>query len=129
MYLGQPQLNEVRNATLRLFLESYLDIAMAAILNFMAFFERPGEFGIFFATPTDFLSSMFTITIVTGVLIFPWYILYEARNNPEFNDKYEWMLEGLRIDHDYHSRYYFYFMLRRLYIAIILTVFSSYTLT
>ena len=82
MYLGQPQLNEVRNATLRLFLESYLDIAMAAILNFMAFFERPGEFGIFFATPTDFLSSMFTITIVTGVLIFPWYILYEARNNP-----------------------------------------------
>ena len=127
MYLGQPVMNEIRNATLRLFLESYLDIAMAAILNFMAFFERPGEFGRFFSTPTDAMSSIFTIIIVIGVLVFPWYILYEARNNPEFNSRYEWMLEGLRKEPDYHSRYYFYFMLRRLYIAVILTVFSSYT--
>ena len=61
-------LHDMTQASLKLFLESYFDLAICSLLNLMAFIEYNDEFSDFFSSFDDTLCSVFTI--VYSILIF-----------------------------------------------------------
>ena len=92
MYLGEYNPRGLKEATLRLFLESYFDISIGCLANVIAWLECEdlGELALFFSTPADILNSVVTIIVLIGLIFFPIWIfvkVYSNRNdleNPEF---------------------------------------------
>ena len=104
MKLGKYDPKGLKEATLRLFLESYFDIAIGSCANLIAFLECKNleEFALYFSTPADILNSVITIIVLIGIVAFPiWIFLKVYLNrkdlkNPEFQEELAWLFEDLR---------------------------------
>lgn len=104
MYLGEYNPRGLRQATLRLFLESYFDISIACFANVMAFMERESllEMAVFFSTPADILNSIITLVVLIGIIVFPMWMFYKIYSNrndlehPDFQKEFDWLFEDLR---------------------------------
>ena len=133
MYLGEYNPRGLKEATLRLFLESYFDISIGCLANIIAWLECEdlGEFALYFSTPADILNSVVTIIVLIGLIYFPIWIfmkVYSNREdleNPEFQEELAWLFEDIRATEMSSALYQFFFILRRLYLAIILTFFPQ----
>ena len=76
----------MKQTTLRLFLESYFDIAIGVFSNLRAFFEATDakDFFLFFATPTDFVNSMIVLVLTIAIFYFPLWMyrkIHRQRND------------------------------------------------
>ena len=126
----------MKQTTLRLFLESYFDIAIGVFSNLRAFFEATDakDFFLFFATPTDFVNSMIVLVLTIGIFYFPLWMyrkIHRQRNdlaNYKFREEVGWLFEDLRADNLDIALYQYYFLMRRLYFAFILTIFPDHTI-
>ena len=63
------------------------------------------------------------------MIVFPLWILKEAKYNLNFREKFSWMLEGLRVSNHGSSLYYFFFLVRRLILVLLLTLLPDHTVT
>lgn len=134
MWLGPYDQTEVKKATLRLLLESYFDIAIGVFSNLRAFFESTDakDFFLFFATPADFANSVIVIILTYTIFYFPLWMyrkIYRQREdlmNPQFKEELGWLFEDLRVDNLQIALYQYYFLVRRLYFAFILTILPEY---
>ena len=133
MYLGKYNPRGLKEATLRLFLESYFDISIGCFANVISWLECQslGELALYFSTPADILNSTVTIIVLIGLIVFPIWIfvkVYSNRNdleNPEFKEELAWLFEDLRATDLSSALYQLFFLLRRLFLAIILTFFPQ----
>ena len=82
MSLGKEDPRSLKENSLRLFLESYFDIAIGTFINLMAFYqaESLADFGAFFSTPTDFINSMITIVMAFSIFYFPYWMFKRIYN-------------------------------------------------
>ena len=88
MYLGVYDPKGLKEGTLRLFMESYFDIAIGCFINIIAFYQSESliEFSKFFSTFLDFLNSMLVFGLTIAVFWFPKWIftnVYANRKNLE----------------------------------------------
>jgi hypothetical protein len=119
----------LKKTTLRLLLESYFDIAIGVFSNIRAFLESTDakDFLLFFATPADFANSVIVIVLAITIFYFPLWMYRkihrqrEDLENPEFKEELGWLFEDLRVDNLQVALYQYYFLVRRLYFAFILT--------
>lgn len=133
--LGEYDPKSIRKATQRLFLESYFDIAIGVFMNIIAFMQSESlqDFKSFFATRDDFINSAITIVLAILIFLFPIWMLKQIWRHrrdlldEEFQEEFSWLFEDLRVDNIRVALYQFFFVLRRLYYAIILTFFSANT--
>ena len=116
---------EFSMASIKLFLESYFDIVMCVMLNFVAFIKMEDEWSSFFATKTDAMCSTLTIIFSSLIFFFPVLAHYWIRKNQdrlgqEQDEFLSILLEGVD-PHNYHaSMYTVYFLTRRLITGVIL---------
>jgi hypothetical protein len=114
-------------------LESYFDISICTFINLIAFYECKSfeELSTFFSTPVDAICSLITIVMFVVIIGFPTWVYKQVHayrhdlSNPEFLREFGWLFEGLRATEYPVALYQFYFMIRRLYLALILTVFAK----
>lgn len=133
MYLGKYDPRGLKEATLRLFLESYFDIAIGCFANIISWLECQslGELALYFSTPADILNSTVTIIVLVGLIVFPIWIfvkVYSNRNdleNPKFKEELAWLFEDLRATELSSALYQLFFLLRRLFLALILTFYPK----
>ena len=81
VYSDNPYM--VRQATLRLFLESYFDVVFCAFLNMLAFSEATSamDFLEYFGTLDDVMNSSVAIVCFILVLIFPFWVYRRIKAN------------------------------------------------
>lgn len=126
----------MREAALKLFLESYFDLCMAVFLGIWAFFEEPlNNFGLFFDSFDNVLSSIITIGIFIGVLYFPYWsfrkilditVLTSCNRGKLPDIKYvDLFLEGISPHGMNSNMYQFYFMVRRFFVPLLLIIFNE----
>ena len=134
MKLGTYDPKGLKEGTIRLFLESYFDIAIGCFINLMAWYqcESLEEFALFFSTLHDLLNSMLVIGLTIAIIWFPVWIYKNVHENrddlehPDFQAEFGWLFEDMRKKREPEALYQFYFLVRRLFLAIILTFFSDY---
>lgn len=129
---------ELKNSTLKLFLESYYDLVICAFINFTAFYLVPSaEFGSFWSGRDNIVCSITTIVHAICIFVFPFYGHFLIKNfmkhtkthhmdarKDEGNIKI--FLEGVSIK-DYHSSMYnIYFLGRRLLTGGILVILNEH---
>ena len=97
----------MKQAEIKLFVESYFDLALCAIMNVYSFTEvRDGAELLEFFDKKNIINSMLTIVFMVGVICLPmvtFWIIYshfekKTLDNPEIREKYEVMLADNRTD-------------------------------
>ena len=82
-FYNKKPFSGLRNALIRLFMESYLELCMCTFLNVMAFSHAKNlsELIEFFSTIDDLLCSMLTCLTFILILIFPFWAAKSIKNN------------------------------------------------
>ena len=118
---------EITHAQLKLFMESYFDLAMCAMLNFLSFYTNKNyTMGDYFGTFDDILCSMITLVYFVLIFVFPvWGYKLITENmddleKPEIKDKVEVFIDEVKTDTRHRALYNIYFLSRRLFTVIVL---------
>ena len=129
IYFYEPNKDiRLKNAYLKLFLESYFDICFCAMLNSIAFKESNdhGELSLHFSTLSNISCSVITIFYDFALLTFPVYGYLVVKKNFETLEttktieKYGIFTEGMRVRNMHQALYNIYFMSRRFITALVL---------
>jgi hypothetical protein len=83
MMIGHSDYSQIKEATLRLLMESYFDLSICTFINLIAFYECQSfeEFSTFFSTPTDAICSIITMVMFVVILVFPAWIFMRVHAN------------------------------------------------
>jgi hypothetical protein len=67
--------DQIKKASLKLFLESYFDLVFAIFLGLSDFLDVKSkqELGLFFGTSDDFFCSLLTLAMLSGIFVFPFW--------------------------------------------------------
>ena len=132
MFYRKSYKREITNAHLKLFMESYFDLAFCALMNFLSFYTNEEyNLGDYFHTVDDVFCSVITFVYFMLIIIFPvWgYKLIvnnqEDLENPDIADKIDVFIEDVRTDTKHRSLFNIYFLVRRLFSVIVLIYMDS----
>jgi hypothetical protein len=121
---------ELKYETVKIFLESYFDLALCAALNWVSFFRDADSFSEFLDTFDDSLCTFMTLIHIFLLLIAPFYGFYMIKKHKkelgvlEDNPNMEVYIDGIKLKNLYQAMYNVFFMFRRL-ITIIVLVFME----
>ena len=105
MFYRKSYMMEIRNAHLKLFMESYFDLAFCALLNFLSFYaNKDYTIAAYFQTNEDIACSTITFIYFVIIFVFPLYgyILImknlDDHGNLRSSEKVEVFIEDVRTD-------------------------------
>lgn len=123
----------IKNAQIKLYLESYFDLAFCAVLGSLQIKEYldQGLMGDYLSNFTNCLEFGLTVFFTLGLVGFPLYFYIKLNTNFNildtimFQKSYASMIEGLQTNYKSQAFYNLFFMVRRL-ITVIVLVFAPH---
>lgn len=120
---------------LKLFIESYFDLAMCSLLNVLAFFEKRGgkyDFYDFWQTRDDIVCSILAIVYAIIIMAFPFYGYKQiTKNFKQLSRKEVQMTIGIfyednRTNTEWRALYNIFFLYRRMFSVGVLVYIENY---